>query len=225
MKRSSCSAPLLFPNRMHRRPPLSRPRDRARSSPPHPAPARRVNRSATRNGGQLFQDEASAKADPSGSRAKLRRSGRRHSYSAGQAQVGITRADQFPTISGGAGFRASACPVSDSIDPVEGALLVGYRFLGKYRRATEAARANVLAFEWNRQEVISTLVMNVAMAYFELRELDLNWRSRSGRWTPGNNRCSLPSARQWRGREPPRRRKRTVSRDRGRDHSRRPTPD
>jgi len=42
-----------------------------------------------------------------------------------------------------------------------------------YRRATEAARAQVLASDWARQEVNATLVANVATAYFQLRELDL----------------------------------------------------
>jgi outer membrane protein, multidrug efflux system len=46
-------------------------------------------------------------------------------------------------------------------------------FWGKFRRSTEAARANLLASQWARQEVISTLVANVATAYFQLRELDL----------------------------------------------------
>jgi multidrug efflux system outer membrane protein len=46
-------------------------------------------------------------------------------------------------------------------------------FWGKYRRATEVARANLLASEWARQEVVSTLVANVASAYFQLRALDL----------------------------------------------------
>jgi multidrug efflux system outer membrane protein len=46
-------------------------------------------------------------------------------------------------------------------------------FWGKYRRATEAARANLLASDWARQEVNATLVANVAAAYFQLRELDL----------------------------------------------------
>ena len=50
---------------------------------------------------------------------------------------------------------------------------LGTGFLGKFRRATEAARANVLANEWARQEVVSTLVANVAAAYFQLRALDL----------------------------------------------------
>jgi multidrug efflux system outer membrane protein len=46
-------------------------------------------------------------------------------------------------------------------------------FWGKYRRATEAARANLLATGWAQQEVNATLVANVAAAYFQLRELDL----------------------------------------------------
>jgi multidrug efflux system outer membrane protein len=46
-------------------------------------------------------------------------------------------------------------------------------FWGKYRRATEAARANLLASEWARQEVIRTIVANVSSSYFQLRALDL----------------------------------------------------
>ncbi|HXN95035.1 MAG TPA: efflux transporter outer membrane subunit, partial [Candidatus Acidoferrales bacterium] len=46
-------------------------------------------------------------------------------------------------------------------------------FWGKYRRATEAGRANLLASEWARREVVSTLVANVSSAYFQLRALDL----------------------------------------------------
>ncbi len=40
------------------------------------------------------------------------------------------------------------------------------------RRATEAARANLLSAEENRKAVITTLVSDVAGAYFSLRELD-----------------------------------------------------
>jgi multidrug efflux system outer membrane protein len=46
-------------------------------------------------------------------------------------------------------------------------------FWGKYRRATEAARATLLANEWAQREVRATLVANLAAAYFQLRELDL----------------------------------------------------
>jgi multidrug efflux system outer membrane protein len=46
-------------------------------------------------------------------------------------------------------------------------------FWGKFRRATESARANLLSQEWARKQVISSLVSDVASAYFQLRELDL----------------------------------------------------
>src|SRR6202035_3521079 len=43
---------------------------------------------------------------------------------------------------------------------------------GRLRRATEAARANLLSAEENRKAVITTLVSDVATAYFTVRELD-----------------------------------------------------
>src|SRR5262249_1105235 len=43
---------------------------------------------------------------------------------------------------------------------------------GRLRRATEAARANLLSAEENRKAVITTLVADVATDYFTLRELD-----------------------------------------------------
>jgi multidrug efflux system outer membrane protein len=44
---------------------------------------------------------------------------------------------------------------------------------GRLRRATEAARADLLASEDVRRFVLTTLVSDVATAYFQLRELDL----------------------------------------------------
>jgi multidrug efflux system outer membrane protein len=46
-------------------------------------------------------------------------------------------------------------------------------FWGKFRKATEAARAALLASEWNKRAVMTTLVSSVASAYFQLREFDL----------------------------------------------------
>jgi multidrug efflux system outer membrane protein len=46
-------------------------------------------------------------------------------------------------------------------------------FWGKYRRATEAARANLAQTEWGKRAVVSTLIANVAGAYFRLRAIDL----------------------------------------------------
>jgi len=97
-----------------------------------------------------------------------------------QAQVGITRADQLPTISGGAealnqrSARAKLFPAFEtSSNQVDLSLAWELDFWGKYRRATESARANLLATEWAREAVISTLISDVAAAYFQLRELDL----------------------------------------------------
>jgi multidrug efflux system outer membrane protein len=97
-----------------------------------------------------------------------------------QAQLGITRADQFPTLSAGAGIgdvrtaQSKFLPAFEtSTGHVNASSVWELDFWGKYRRATEAARANLLASQWARQEVISTLVADVAAAYFQLRALDL----------------------------------------------------
>lgn len=91
-----------------------------------------------------------------------------------QAQVGITRADQLPSLSASAGVNSLKFPVfSYTIMQVQGAFSWTPDFWGRYRRATEAARAQLLGSEWNRKQVIGTLVADVATAYFTLRELDL----------------------------------------------------
>jgi multidrug efflux system outer membrane protein len=46
-------------------------------------------------------------------------------------------------------------------------------FWGRYRRATESARAQLLATDWGRRAVITTVVSQVGEAYYELRSLDL----------------------------------------------------
>jgi multidrug efflux system outer membrane protein len=99
---------------------------------------------------------------------------------AAQAQLGITRADQYPHVAGGASVVEQRSARSSLLPPfVTGAgqlnVSAGWEldFWGKFRRATEAARANLLATEWARQEVIVTLVANVSAAYFQLRALDL----------------------------------------------------
>jgi multidrug efflux system outer membrane protein len=97
-----------------------------------------------------------------------------------RAQLGITRADQFPTVSGGAGITDTRTAQSRFLPAFEtstGQVNVSAAweldFWGKFRRATEAGRANLLATEWARQEVASALVANVATGYFQLRALDL----------------------------------------------------
>jgi multidrug efflux system outer membrane protein len=97
-----------------------------------------------------------------------------------RAQVGITRADGLPTISAGAqsfdqrSARQKFFPAFEtSAHQVDLSLVWDLDFWGKYRRANESARASLLATQWARQAVISTLVSDVAAAYFQLRELDL----------------------------------------------------
>ena len=99
-----------------------------------------------------------------------------------QAQVGITRADQFPQVNGSAGYLSEKIPgFGFNVIQLQALFSWNVDFWGQYRRATEAARANLLAFEWNRRQVIDTMVLSVATAYFQLRELDWNSKSRSAR--------------------------------------------
>jgi outer membrane protein, multidrug efflux system len=98
-----------------------------------------------------------------------------------QAQLGITRADQLPTVGAGASAINQRIPRQKNLPPeyetssaaVSASMSWDLDFWGKYRHATEAARANLLATEWARRTVTSTLVSNVAAAYFELRTYDL----------------------------------------------------
>jgi outer membrane protein, multidrug efflux system len=97
-----------------------------------------------------------------------------------QAQLGITHADQLPSLSGGGNVTSQQSPKLGPIPSYEltqGALTASAAynldFWGRYRRATEAARATLLANQWAQKEVISTLVASVATSYFQLRQLDL----------------------------------------------------
>jgi len=97
-----------------------------------------------------------------------------------QAQLGITRADQLPSVSvGGEVFneRSPAVGPIPSYQVTEGEVYGSASwnldFWGKYRRATEAARANLLSYQLAQEEVIATLVADLATSYFQLRELDL----------------------------------------------------
>jgi outer membrane protein, multidrug efflux system len=97
-----------------------------------------------------------------------------------RAQLGIIRADQFPNVSAGAGVTDVRDAQSKFFPAFESStgqanVSAGWEidFWGKFRRTTEAGRANLLASEWAQREVASTLVANVASAYFQLRALDL----------------------------------------------------
>lgn len=97
-----------------------------------------------------------------------------------QAQLGIIRSNQFPSASVGSDiFSQQNAKISNQFPAYQvnaGELNLGViwnlDFWGKYRRQTEAARAEVLATEWGQRAVLSSLVANVATAYFQLRALD-----------------------------------------------------
>ena len=98
-----------------------------------------------------------------------------------QAQLRITRSQQFPSASvGGTGIGADL-PSSLGSGLPSGATTTGSfnvsaawnpDFWGLYRRQTEAARAQLLAQTWAQQAVRVSLVQQVAAAYFQLRALD-----------------------------------------------------
>jgi multidrug efflux system outer membrane protein len=98
-----------------------------------------------------------------------------------RAQVTITRSFQFPDVSGNA--SAPYVRTFGDREPLQseerfsplGTLDLAWEIdlWGRLRRATEASRADLLASEEVRRFVITTLISDVATAYFQLRELDL----------------------------------------------------
>jgi len=112
-----------------------------------------------------------------------------------QAQVGVTKAAEYPTLSAGASYTALGLPSSllNSLNNssssnssssnkntqtnfFSGGLTASVAwnldFWGYYRRQTEAARASLRATEWAQQTTYSSLVENVATSYYQLRTLD-----------------------------------------------------
>jgi len=97
-----------------------------------------------------------------------------------QAQLGITRADQLPSLGVGGNITSIRNPAVGPIPAYEvtqgqvsASAAWNLDFWGRYRRATESARATLLANQWAQKEVMATLVSNVASSYFLLRQLDL----------------------------------------------------
>jgi outer membrane protein, multidrug efflux system len=91
------------------------------------------------------------------------------------ANLGIVRANQFPTLSGSYSTineRSGQLPGAPTIDTLGLSLSYIVDFWGQYRRATEQARANLLGTEYARSVVIITLISDVATDYFLLLELD-----------------------------------------------------
>ena len=90
-----------------------------------------------------------------------------------QGQLTATRSTLFPHLNAQAG--AGRAGVNSPIESTGGAFGVAsweIDLFGKLRRATEAARADLLAIEENQKAVMQALVAEVASAYFDLREYD-----------------------------------------------------
>jgi multidrug efflux system outer membrane protein len=97
-----------------------------------------------------------------------------------RAQVTINRSFQFPDVSGSAsasyvrttGDRGPQ--VKEVFNPLATLdLFWEIDLWGRLRRATEAARGDLVASAEAERFVVTTLISDVATAYFQLRELDL----------------------------------------------------
>ena len=105
-----------------------------------------------------------------------------------RAQLGIARAAQFPQLDSQTSysnqrfseksFPLNALGSSSGINPQQDFYRTGADLTfevdlwGRLRRATEAARAELLASEENGRTVLTTLISDLAQAYFDLLELD-----------------------------------------------------
>jgi multidrug efflux system outer membrane protein len=104
-----------------------------------------------------------------------------------RANLGITRSNEFQQVGAGGALevirqsRTGALPLPNAFLPSQNRTwgeaelnLLSFEvdLWGRLRRATEAARANLLGAEENRKAVVTTLVSDVATAYLNLRELD-----------------------------------------------------
>jgi outer membrane protein, multidrug efflux system len=95
---------------------------------------------------------------------------------AARAQVTITRSSLFPQVQAGGNFAGGKDPTTQSKYNIL-ALTADAAFqldlFGRLRRATQAARAELLSTEDARDTVVLTLVSDVASDYFTLLQLDL----------------------------------------------------
>ncbi len=95
------------------------------------------------------------------------------------ANLGITRSYQFPMLSGSGSItneRNSLTNQTTDKSPTYDSLALSLSYIvdfwGQYRRATEAARASLLASQFGQEVVRASLVDSVATDYFLLRQYD-----------------------------------------------------
>jgi len=94
---------------------------------------------------------------------------------AARAQLGITRSNQFPQVSANPDFSGAKTDqdIKSNIFSLAADVVFQLDFFGRYRRSTEAARAQLLGTQDAQQTVLLTLVSDVASDYFLLRDLNL----------------------------------------------------
>jgi multidrug efflux system outer membrane protein len=128
-----------------------------------------------------------------------------------RANLGITRSNQIPQVgaSGALEFtrfsRDGATPLPATFvkqqnrnwgEATLNLLSFELDLWGRLRRATEASRAQLLSAEENRKAVVTTLVSDVATAYFSLRELDYELDISSRTLTTRRDSLELTKSRQ-----------------------------
>src|SRR3984957_11369291 len=92
-----------------------------------------------------------------------------------EANLGETRSNQLPALTGTFGVQNEQSAVyrgSPTFDIAGLQLSYIVDFWGQYRRATEAARADLLATKYAQHVVETTLISSVAIAYFQLLQFD-----------------------------------------------------
>jgi outer membrane protein, multidrug efflux system len=92
-----------------------------------------------------------------------------------EASLGVTHSNQLPALTGTFGVQNEQSALdrgSPTFDTAGLQLTYIVDFWGQYRRATEGARANLLGTRYARNVVETTLISDVAIAYFELRQFD-----------------------------------------------------
>jgi len=131
---------------------------------------------------------------------------------AARASLGITRSEQFPQIIASGDVvtqRQSRSSAVDLPEPIKrdrsfGSILLNLLnfeidIWGRLRKQTAAARADLLATEEARRFVITTLVSDVATAYFSLREFDFELEISRRTLTSRQESLRLIQLRQQRG--------------------------
>jgi multidrug efflux system outer membrane protein len=90
-----------------------------------------------------------------------------------EGRVSSTRSGLFPQL--GAQGEATRTGLDAPVQSKHGGFITAsweIDLFGKLRSATEAARADLLATQENQKAVMQTLIADMAIAYFNLRELD-----------------------------------------------------